>query len=155
MYLKEKSRLGKLVIFLVAVFGLILISPQASLSEISVDSYCQLTIQSMQKEITNMQELIALANQYQDDPETLAWQLEIKRAEFDQSKEALYSSFGTTAEEYVMYMGKNSKAVEEFLGENPDTKQQIDNLSVQINSLMEEEEESLEGGSEPPGPLLP
>jgi uncharacterized membrane-anchored protein YhcB (DUF1043 family) len=140
--------------FSIAVFGLVL-SPQLALAEISVDSYCQLTIQSMQQEITNMQELIALANQYQDDPDTLARQLEIKRAEFDQSKEELYSSFGTTAEEYVMYMGKNSRAVEEFLGENPDTKQQIDNLSVQINSLMEEEEESLEGSSEPPKLPLP
>jgi len=34
--------------------------------------------------------LIALANQYKDDLETLAQQEEIKRAEFDQAKNALF-----------------------------------------------------------------
>lgn len=146
---------GSLMMVLVFAGTLVLTSnPRMSLAEISVDSYCQLSIQSMQQEVSNLQELIALVNQYKDDPGALAQQLEIKRAEFDQAKEALYSSFGITAEQYVTYMSRNSKAVNEFLEENPDVKQQIDDLSAQLTSLTEEEE-SLMGSEGPPEPPLP
>jgi chromosome segregation ATPase len=99
--------------------------------------------------------LIALADQYKNDPETLAQQEEIKRAGFDQAKDALYSSFSTTAEEYVMYMGKNGQEVNKYLDTNPDIKQQIDTLSARVNALLEEYE-SLKGSKgEPPAPPLP
>jgi cell division septum initiation protein DivIVA len=129
-------------------------NPRVSLAEISADSYCQLTIQSMQQEVSNLQKLIALANKYKDDPETLARQEEIKRVEFDQAKNALFSSFGTTDEEYVTYMGKNGRAVNAYLDASPDIKQQIDDLSAQVNSLLEEYE-SLKGSGEVPEPPLP
>jgi subtilase family serine protease len=98
--------------------------------------------------------LIALADQYKNDPETLAQREEIKRAGFDQAKDALYSSFSTTAEEYVMYMGKNGQEVNKYLDTNPDSKQQIDTLSAQVGSLLEEYE-SLKGKEEPPELPLP
>ncbi len=82
----------------------------------------------MQLEVANFQELIALVNQYKNDPKTLIQQEEVKRAEFDQEKNALYSSFGSTAEEYVTYMGKNGQEVEAYLEENQDIKQQMDDL---------------------------
>ena len=113
---------GKLVttFFSIVVFGLVL-STQLALAEISVHSYSQLTIQSMNQEVSNLQELIALVNQYKDALETLA-QEEIKRAEFDAAAEALFSSFGTTAEEYVIYMGRNGRALNAYLEANPDIK---------------------------------
>lgn len=80
-------------------------------------------------------------------------QLEIKRAEFDQAKEALYSSFDTTADEYVNYMSKNGAKVKAYLDANPDIKEQIDDLSAQLNALMEEEESLMGAGSAPKPPL--
>ncbi len=146
---------GSLMIVLVLGGVLALTAnPPISSAEISVDSYCQLTIQSMQQEISNLQELIALVNQYKDAREALNQQEEIKRAEFDQAKEALFSSFGITDTEYAMYMGENGRAVNAYLEANPDIKQQIDDLSAQVGSLLEEYE-SLKGSGEPvESPLL-
>ena len=105
----------------------------------------------MQQDVSNFQELIALVNQYKDDRKTLNEQEEIKRAEFDAAAEALFASFGTTAEEYVTYMGRNGRAVNAYLEANPDVKQQIDDLSAQVNARMEEYE-ALKGIGETPLP---
>jgi hypothetical protein len=146
---------GSLMIVLVLAGVLALtVNPRISAAEISVDSYCQLAVQSLQQDVSNFEELIALVNQYKDDRKTLNQQEEIKRAEFDQAKEALFSSFGITDTEYAMYMGKNGRAVDAYLGANPDIKQQIDDLSAQVGSLLEEYE-SLKGGGESVPPPLP
>ncbi len=82
------------------------------------------------------------------------WHSVTERAEFDQAKQALFSSFGITDTEYAMYMGTNGRAVNAYLEANPDIKQQIDDLSVQVRSLPEEYE-SLKGSGEPEVPPLP
>lgn len=151
MHIRQTGKLVTRALFSIVVFGLVL-SPQLALAEISVGSYCQLTIQSMQQEISNFEQLIALANQYKDDPETLAHQEKIKRMQFDQAKNTLFSSFGTTANEFVTYMGRNGRAVNAYLDANPDIKQQIDELAAQVNSLMEEYESLKGSGEQPPLP---
>lgn len=148
MRTRKNDKLVEVAVFSIAVFGLTF-SPQFGCAEISVDSYCQLSVQSMQQEISNFQALNSLANQYKDDPQALSQQEEVKRAECDQVKGALYSSFGITAEEYVTYMGKNGRAVNAYLDANPDIKQQMDDLSVQIRALMEEYESLKGAGTEP------
>ena len=146
---------GSLMIALVlAGFLALTANPRISLAEISVDSYCQLAVQSLQQDVSNFEELIALVNQYKDDREALNQQEEIKRVEFDQAKEALFSSFGITDTEYAMYMGENGWGVNAYLEANPDIKQQIDDLSAQVGSLLEEYE-SLKGSVEPVEPPLP
>ena len=146
---------GSLMIVLVLAGVLALtVNPRISSAEISVDSYCQLAVQSLQQDVSNFEELIALVNQYKDDRETLNEQEEIKKAEFDQAKEALFSSFGITDTDYAMYMEKNGRAVNVYLDANPNIKQQIDDLSTQVGSLLEEYE-SLKGSEEPVEPLLP
>ena len=145
---------GSVMIVLVLAGVLALtVNPRISLAEISVDSYCQLAVQSLQQDVFNFQELIALVNQYKDDRETLNEQEEIKKAEFAQAKEALCSSFGITDTEYAIYMGENRRAVNAYLDVNLDIKQQIDDLSAQVGSLLEKYE-SLKGSGEPV-PLLP
>ena len=134
---KQGRTTGKLVtraLFSILFCGLVL-SPQLALGEISVDSYCQLAVRSLQQDVSNFQELIALVNQYKDDRKTLNQQEEIKKAEFAQAKEALFSSFGITDTEYAMYMGKNGRAVNKYLDTNLDIKQQADDLSTQVGSL--------------------
>ena len=146
---------GSLMIVLVLAGVLALtVNPRISSAEISVGSYCQLAVQSLQQDVSNFEELIALVNQYKDDREALNEQEEIKKAEFDQAKQALFSSFGITDTEYAMYMGENGRAVNGYLEENPDIKQQIDELSAQVGSLLEEYE-SLKGSGEPVEPPLP
>jgi hypothetical protein len=124
--------------FLVGIFSGY--NPDLSLAEISVDSYCQLTIKSMEQQIPQTQELISIVHQYKDNPEMLDWQLEIKRAQFDRAREMLYSSYGTSAQEFVTYINRNGKAVYKYIDANQDIKAQIDDLAAQLNILMEEED---------------
>ena len=127
---------GSLMIALVLAGVLALtVNPRISSAEISVDSYCQLAAQSLQQDVSNFEELIALVNQYKDDREALNEQEEIKKAEFDQAKEDLFSTFGITDTEYAMYMGENGRVVNAYLEANPTIKQQIDDLSAQVGSL--------------------
>ena len=153
MLIKKILRLKMMsVLFFIIISG-ISFNISISSAEISVDSYCQITIESMTQEIDNYQKLIALVNQYSNDLQALEQQEAVRRAELDQDRDALYSSYGTTAEEYVLYMGENGKAVNEYLEANPDIKQQIDDLSAQVNSLMEEYETLKEGVINPEPPL--
>ena len=146
---------GSLMIVLVLAGVLALtVNPRISSAEIPADSYCQLAVQSLQQDVSNFQELIALVNQYKNAREALNQQEEIKRAEFDQAKQALFSSFGITDTEYAMYMGENGRAVNAYLEANPSVKQQIDDLSAQVGSLLEEYE-ALKGSGEPVEPPLP
>jgi cell division septum initiation protein DivIVA len=50
----------------------------------------------------------------------------------------------------VTYMNRNGKAVEDYLEENPDIKQRIDDLSAELNALMEQEEALMGEGEDPP-----
>ena len=47
------------------------VNPRISLAEISADSYCQVAVQSLQQNVSNFEELIALVNQYKDNREAL------------------------------------------------------------------------------------
>ena len=143
-----------MIVLVLAGFLALTVNPRISSAEISVDSYCQLAVQSLQQDVSNFEELIALVNQYKDDRKTLNEQEEIKKAEFAQAKEALFSSFGITDTEYAMYMGENGRAVNAYLEANPDVKQQIDDLSAQVGSLLGEYE-LLKGSGEPVVPPLP
>jgi len=153
MCIRRISKPGTIVFFSVAVLGLFL-CPQFGLAEISVDLYCQLAVQTLQQDVSNFEELVALVNQYKDDPQALAQQEENKKVGFKQAKEALFSSFGITDTEYAMYMGENGRAVNAYLDANPDIKHQIDDLSAQVSSLLEEYE-SLKGSGQPAQPPLP
>ena len=154
MFMKKNDKLPAIA-FAIIVVLVFAFSLQDSLAEISTDSYCQLTIAEMQQQISNYQELIAIAKQYKNDLTTHAQQEAVKRAQFDQEKEARYSSFGTTAQEYVLYMGKNGNAVKAYLDANPSIKQQIDDLSAQIRGLMEEHQAVKESIKQPEMPPLP
>ncbi len=126
-----------LFLFLVTLSFFVFI-PRVCRAEISTDAYCQLTIQSMQGEVSNLQELISLADRYGEDPVAFAQQENQKQQEFEQQKAQLFLSFGTTAEEYAMYMDTNSEKVNTYLADHPDIRQQINDLSDQVNSLLEQ-----------------
>lgn len=116
-----------------------LISPNSSFAEISTESYCQLAIKSLKKIVPQTQTLISIVKQYQDDQNLMESLLDEKRNEFDYENESLYFSCGMTAEEFVTYMNRNGKAVNEYLESHPEIKEQIDMLSSELNDLMAEE----------------
>ena len=152
--MRVMSKFTRNLVMTVLVFAGILaltVNPGNSSAGISIESYCQLAMQSMQQEVSNFRDLIEIARRYRSAPETLAQQEKVKQIQFDQARRYLFSSFGTSAEEYVTYMGKNGVAVKRYLEANPDINQRIDDLSAQVNSLMQEYE-SLKGGSGPPPP---
>jgi hypothetical protein len=120
------------IVYFFIIFFLPFINSQISFAEISVDSYCQLSIQSLQQDIANFQELISLANQYKVDPERFQQLEKVKQIEFKNTKEALFNLNGTTTNEYVTYMGKNQPQVNTYLIDYPDVKKQIDDLSGQV-----------------------
>ena len=112
--------------------------PLTSFAEVTVGSYCQLSIQSIQQQVTNFQELITLANQYSDDPDAFAAAEAAKQAEFKENTDTLMASFGMTPQEYVLYMGKHKNEVETYWNDNPTLKQQLDDLSAQAMVLITE-----------------
>ena len=110
----------------------------------------------MQLEESYLNELISIVKQYQEDSDDLEQQLEKKRKESDVTKDELYSSYETTSEEYINYMSKHGDEVDAYLKDNNDIKQQMDDLSQTINSLLDEFEslmKKIKGiDTEPSGP---
>jgi uncharacterized phage infection (PIP) family protein YhgE len=132
------------VLFFVVVLGFAS-DAQISFAEISINSYCQVSIQSLQQDTGNFQELVSLANQYKNDPERFAQVEKIKQIEFKKKKADLFASFGTTDREYVAYMGENQPKVDAYLRYNPDIKKQIDDLAANVRKLLQEFETLKEG----------
>lgn len=122
------------------LFSIILLPSAVFSAELPSDSYCQLTLKSMEQQALEYKDLIPLAKQYKDDAQTFTLREKVKRVQFDQTRSTLYSSFGTDAEEYARYMGKNGQAVKAYLAKNPDVKQKIDALAAEVRSLMEQYE---------------
>ena len=133
---------GKIVAraILAVAFQVAVLAPQVGFADITVEQYCNLSVDCLQQEVANFQELIALVNQYGDDRETLNQLEEIKKAEFSREKEELFSSYGITDEQYGTYMGANGHEVGKYLEHNPSVKQQIDDLSAQASYLMDQYE---------------
>ncbi len=130
-------------IFLIIIFSFFIgtaFDIQQCSGEISVDSYCQLTIKLIKQQISNYQELIAIAKQHKNKRKTFNNMEKTKRAEFRKADESLFSSSGTTAKEYVNYMSKHARAVSAYLKAHPDIKQQIDKLAARRNTLLEQYE---------------
>lgn len=153
--IQKNNNIFRLLMLSILILTFILSLPISS-AALPVSSYCQLSIQSMQLEVTHLNELISIMNQYQDDPQIQAQQIAIKQTEYNQILTSLYASFGTTGNEYVTYLGKHDQEVTVYLEANPDIKQQMDGLTSQIDTLLAQYE-SLKGyeGEPPEKPPLP
>jgi len=109
----------------------------ANLSKkIETPTYCLLTIAVSKQEIGNLNELIALAQQYSNDPNTFLQQEQLKRSEFESDAASLFASFGTTGGDYLFFAGKNKQRVDWYLNNCPDMGQTIGSLGSQLNTLM-------------------
>jgi hypothetical protein len=118
---------------LVVIF---LVFSSVCFAEPSIPSYCELSLQSLQQQVSNFKVLITLANQYSNDPTGFATAETVKQETFEKSTNYLMESFGVTPQEYVLYMGKHKVAVESYWSENPDLRQQLDELSSELMALL-------------------
>ncbi len=132
-----------LAVIFAIIFTLILHIPCHA--ELTAESYCDLTAESISQEISNLNEFIALAQQYANNKDAFLEQEGLKKQELDSQKEALFSSFNTTADEYIAFRGKNEKAINEYFNARPDIKQKIDSLAKQIKPLLEQYESLKQG----------
>ena len=123
---------------LIPFFLMLVLSP-AAFADMSAQTYCRLTIKNMEQSISRLRESITLANET-GDPVALAQQEQMKREAFEQAKEALFESYGTTPNGWALYMGKHGRAVNAYLDENPEVARQIEDLSARIRFLLEEYE---------------
>lgn len=125
-------------------------------NKLKVPYYCLAIVANAKQEIKNISELIELAQQYSNDREIFLEQEQAKRVEHDAVKQALFESFDRTANEYLAFMSKNAKAVEQYLANHPTIKDTFNNLPNQVTPLLDEYE-ALRGSivNEPGEPLPP
>lgn len=136
--------------------GSLLAGINALTNKLKVPYYCLAVVASAKQEIRNINELIALAQQYSNDKDLFLAQEQAKRVEHDAVKEALFESFDRTANEYLAFMSKNAKAVEQYLVNHPTIKDTINNLPNQVIPLLEQYEGLRQSIiNEPGGPVPP
>ncbi|MEA3415288.1 MAG: hypothetical protein U9R02_03880 [Thermodesulfobacteriota bacterium] len=112
-----KVKLILVVFFFLIIFGIVG-NPRVSLADMSVDWYCLQHIEVMQLTLSKLNKSLT-------------------QSEYENELQEIYDSYETTENEYILYMGKHSKQVNAFLKSHPGTKKWMDNLSKQINSLLE------------------
>jgi len=112
----------------------------ALMNKLKVPYYCLAVVANAEQEIKNISELIELAQQYSNDREIFLAQEQAKREEHDAVKQALFESFDRTANEYLAFMSKNTKAVEQYLVNHPTIKDTFNNLPNQVTPLLEQYE---------------
>jgi len=126
--------------YFLIVFSILISTCTVSSGKITVPSYCELTEKVIQQHCANIKELIQIVKQYQYDNNKIQIIESSKQREFAHSEKTLFSSFGITPKEYVLYMAENSMSVQAFFKKNPDIKKKIDELSAERNMLLEEYE---------------
>jgi hypothetical protein len=103
-----------------AVAALLLVSAQGAQAELTVETYCQLSIERLQ-----------LARDLLEQQGRLPDALE---------QAALFSRYGTTAEEYLAFGSANAHAVETHLTLQPELQTQLDTLGAQMDALIAQRE---------------
>lgn len=135
-YLIRGSKFVHLIVFQLFFTIGVTVIPLQTYAELPVGSYCQLSIQSMQQQLGNLEELLFVAHQYLGDPEGLSAAETSIQAEFEASTNELMGLYNMTPQEYVLYMGKHEADVEAYWNENPDQKQQLETLSAEVINLV-------------------
>jgi len=119
---------------------------------LTVESYCQLVIEMMQKQIPYMENFVNEIAQYSSDPDTMEAHLRVLRNDMSYAGYSLLASYRLTMEEYLSFMGRNRKAVDKYLEDHEDIRKQIEDLSARISGLMEQEINLRKPASTPQAP---
>ena len=113
-------------------------------AELSVASYCELAIKKLEQQAKQFRDLIDLCVQYKNERNKLIQEESILKGRYDLARALLFSSYGTTADEYVSYRGKHSLEVERYLKTQTFVQHRIESLSNEVRSLFDKYE-SLKG----------
>ena len=107
-------------------------------NKIKVPYYCLAVVATIKLEIKNAGELISLAQQLSNDKDLFLEQEQATRKKHNAAKDALFKSFDRTTNEYLTFMSKNGKAVEQYLTNHPLIRDTINDLSSLVGPLVEE-----------------
>lgn len=66
---------------------------------------------------------------------------EITADEHEDALNRLYEEYGTTEDEYLLFMGEHGRETHVYMEANPEVQKRIDSLAERLNSAMEAEQE--------------
>lgn len=104
-------------------------------------AYVELTKQSMEQKIQDLNQLIGAITGYTAEPEAWLAEEEQMTAVFDSRLSTLYDSFGVTAEQFLLFYSNNQEDVEGYLDVHADDRQVIDQLGADVTALLNQYEQ--------------
>jgi hypothetical protein len=110
-------------------------------SEITTYAYIELTKQSTQQKVQDLNQIIGAISSFASEPELWITEEAQMNAVFDSRLEALYESYGITADQYLLYYSKNMDEIESYLDVHQDDKQVIEQLNTEVASLLNQYEQ--------------
>jgi hypothetical protein len=113
----------------------IVVDPQATNP---VEDYCRLTISLMQRSVEEWQERLPVADKIKTDRKKLASALQAVTKKYQDLRSEEYKQFGFDQKTYLHYATDHKTEIENYLEDNPEVKQAIDDLQKQIDRLIEQ-----------------
>jgi len=117
IYRPPKSRIIVLLFFCLVVAG-----AGPAHGELGPESFCRLHIEVMEATLS------MLSN-------------EITASERESALKRLYEQYGTTEEEYLLFMGGHGSETQAYMEANPEVQKRIDSLGDLLDSAMDAEQE--------------
>lgn len=110
-------------------------------TDMTTYAYVELTKQSTEQKIQDLNQLIGAITGYTAEPEAWLAEEDQMTAVFDSRLEMLYDSFGVTAEQFLLFYSNNEEDVEGYLDVHTDDRQVIDQLGVDATLLLNQYEQ--------------
>lgn len=104
-------------------------------------AYVELTKQTMEHKAQNLTELITQISNFTGDTTTWVSTEAQLNSGFDAEYEALYTDYGVSAQEFVLFYSANEADVESYLDAYPDDRTRIADLEAQISSALDQFEQ--------------
>lgn len=125
------------------LFGLswIAVSGVAMAAELTPYAYVQLTKKAMDYRVQNLNALIYRISQFSGNGKGWYREEATINAETNQRFDSLYSRFGVTEREYLLFYSANRGDVENYLDAYPKTRDGIEKLAQQQSALLDKYEQ--------------
>ncbi len=132
-----------MVSVMVAFLSVILVASPAM--ALTVEEYCTLSRDLMALSVQEWQEKAQVAGENQDTSgEELSGALQAVEQTYRPQQEQLYTSYATTYDDYMRFMGANSRAVNRYFESNPGLMDEIEDLGGQVDGYAQQVEAVME-----------
>ncbi len=137
------TRVWLMASVMVAHLSVILMSSPAM--ALTVEEYCTLSRDLMALSVQEWQEKAQVAGENQDaSGEELSGALQAVEQTYRPQQEQLYTSYATTYDDYMRFMGTNSWAVNRYFQNNPGLMDEIEDLGGQVDGYAQQVEAVME-----------